>query len=76
MCRKNRKISEDEYAVCADSRRDLGNFTTEELNEYMIKAHRRFYLRVSYLLSQIYRAFQRKNFKLLTNGSKIIIAFM
>jgi anaerobic magnesium-protoporphyrin IX monomethyl ester cyclase len=51
------KISSNEFAVTADSRKGLGNFTEEELTKYIKKANTRFYLRPTYLLSQIYRAY-------------------
>ena len=72
---KNNKISNEEYTVMADSRRGLGNFTPEELFEFRDKATRRFYLRPSFLLGQIYRAFLRKNFNLLKYGSKVVNSF-
>ena len=72
---KNKKISEDEYTVIADSRRGLGNFTPEELIEFRNSATRRFYLRPSYILDQVYQAFLRKNFNLLKYGMKIITRF-
>ncbi|KYK29359.1 hypothetical protein AYK20_09830 [Thermoplasmatales archaeon SG8-52-1] len=67
---KNKKISEDETDVMADSRRGLGNLTHEELREYTNRALKNFYFRPTYLLSQIYRAFLRKDLSLLTNGMK------
>jgi radical SAM superfamily enzyme YgiQ (UPF0313 family) len=64
---KNKKISKDDYSVTADSRRDLGNFTPEELDEYSKKAFRRFYLRPKYIFSQIYRASLQKDNNQLKN---------
>lgn len=58
---KNNKISEDEYFVPADSNRELGNLTAEEINEYIKKASACFYFRPNYILNQIYRAFIRKD---------------
>jgi len=51
------KISKEEYAVAADSRRDLGYFTFEELNDFVKEATTRFYLRPRYFFGQIFRAF-------------------
>ncbi len=72
---KNKKISKDEYLVPSDSYRGLGNLTQKELEDYKIKAFRQFYLRPSYMLGQIYRAFLRKDFRLLTNGLRVITSF-
>jgi anaerobic magnesium-protoporphyrin IX monomethyl ester cyclase len=52
---ENGKISKDEYAVPADSQRRLGNFTLDELNDFVNKATARFYLRPQYLLAQAFR---------------------
>lgn len=71
---KNKKISKNEYSISADSRRDLGNFTSEELFEYTKKASWEFYSRPSYITSQIYRAFIRRDFKLLISGLGVITA--
>jgi len=51
------KISKDEYAVPADSRRGLGNFTIDELNYFVKKATTRFYLRPSFFFGQFLRDF-------------------
>ena len=69
---KNNKISKEEYVVVADSRRGLGNFMSEELVEYSKKATEQFYFRPSYISAQIYRAFLRRNFKLLKNGLEFV----
>ncbi len=49
------KISKEEYAVPADSQRGLGNFTLDELNDFVNKATSRFYLRPQYMLAQAFR---------------------
>ena len=64
---KNKKISKDEFTVTADSRRDLGNFTPAELNKYIKKAFRRFYLRPSYIFGQINRALLHNDINQLKN---------
>ena len=71
---KNKKIAEDEYMVPADSRRDLGNFTYEELHGYLQQAFRRFYLRPNYILRQISKCISRKDFSIVINGLKVIIS--
>jgi len=71
----HRKISKDEYAVPADSRRGLGNFTIEELNEYAKKATTCFYLRPWYLLSQFYRAMKDSDAIRLKNLFRVAISY-
>lgn len=66
------KISENEFMVPADTRRNLGSFTTEELKTYMWKAFRRFYFRPSYLLRQLYKAYMWKDIGLIKNGPKFL----
>lgn len=59
---KEGKISEsDGYAVLADSKRGLGNFTTQELEAFYKKAVLRFYLRPSYITDQIIRSIKNKD---------------
>lgn len=64
---KSGKIKEsDGYTVVADSRRGLGNFTREELDEFYRKAIKRFYLRPSYITRQILRTTRKKDFSIMT----------
>ena len=66
---KNGKITEDDgYMVIADSKRGLGNFTTEELQNYCKDAFKKFYLRPDYLVKQFYRCITRGDFRLLRAG--------
>jgi len=69
---KTGKIQESESLVGTDSRRGLGNFTLEELLEFTKGAYKQFYLRPSYLFSQIYKAFKRRDFNLLKTGMQSI----
>lgn len=69
---KNKKIAKDEYLVPSDSRRDLWNFTSEELYGYVQQAFRRFYLRPNYVLCQISKCISRKDFSIVINGLKVI----
>ncbi|MCX6667461.1 MAG: radical SAM protein [Euryarchaeota archaeon] len=73
---KQNKVSKDEYAVPADSRRDLGNFTYEELQEYSEKATSRFYLRPQYLLGQIYRALSSGDINRLKNMIQVAFSHL
>ena len=69
---ENGKISSDTFAVIADSRRELGNFTREELVAYIIHAYKSFYLRPTYLLGQTYRNMLRNDYSLLFHGLRFL----
>ena len=69
---KNNKISKEEYSVPTDSNRGLGSVTSEELDMYLKKAFKRFYMRPQYVFDQFRLALSRKDFNLLTNGLKFI----
>jgi len=69
---KNNKISSDTNVVFADSEKGLGNFTTKELLDYTTIAFRRFYLRPSYLLGQVYRRMSRSEYSLLFYGLRFL----
>jgi len=64
----NRLISEDEEMVPAIKERNLGNFTEKEIQEFTKEAFRRFYVRPVFLLSRVYRAFERRDYGLVTRG--------
>jgi len=72
---KSKKISPYQYATLADLSHDLGNFTKEELAEYIFSAFNTFYFRPNYILGQIYRTLLRKDYSLLINGFKFFIMF-
>lgn len=67
------KCENNEYVIPSDSRRDLGNFTPEELDEWSIKAYKEYYLRPGYFLHEIMMSFVRKDFRLLTNSLRIMM---
>jgi anaerobic magnesium-protoporphyrin IX monomethyl ester cyclase len=69
---KDKKISKHEYSVPVDTRRGLGVFTAEELQAYRRQALRRFYLRPSYIVSQLGRALVRGDLRVLSNGLRFI----
>ena len=63
------KISDDDgYFVCADSRKDLGNFTSQQLRDYCEKAFRRFYFRPKYITKELVKSLKRKDSSLLKIG--------
>ncbi len=70
---KDNKISQNEPVVVANKNRGLGKFTPMELQEFKKQAFNRFYKRPTYLLSQLYRTINRRDFELLANGLKYII---
>ena len=72
---KSDKIPSDGYSIPVDSRKGIGNFTIDELKEYTKEASRNFYLRPQFMLSQVVRAFQRKDFRLVTNGFNALKTF-
>jgi radical SAM superfamily enzyme YgiQ (UPF0313 family) len=65
---KNGKMKKDERGTLADSRKGLGNFTTEELIKYCEKATKRFYYRPSYISRQILRWIREKDRNFLKIG--------
>jgi radical SAM superfamily enzyme YgiQ (UPF0313 family) len=71
---ENNKISKDSFIEIADSEKGLGNFTREEIKSYTIQAYKTFYLRPSYLLSQISRSISRNDFSLLFKGWKFLFS--
>lgn len=72
---KKNKVSKDEYTVPADSKRDLGNFTYEELLDYSKKATSSFYLRPKYLFDQIFRALSTGDISRLKNIIQVILSY-
>ncbi|UCF11710.1 MAG: B12-binding domain-containing radical SAM protein [Thermoplasmatales archaeon] len=66
-------ISKDTLFVFADSEKGLGNLPGKELKEYSNIAFQRFYLRSTYIFSQIYRSILRNDYNLLINGLKFLL---
>ena len=61
-------ISDEEYIVPADSSRNLGNFSKQELNLYAIKAMKEFYMRPQFILRQMYKTLSQRNINMLIKG--------
>jgi radical SAM superfamily enzyme YgiQ (UPF0313 family) len=72
---KDKKISSDEYSALADSSHNLGNFTEDELIEYLIKAFKAFYFRPSYIIGQIFRTLSRGDYSLFITGLNFFVSF-
>ena len=63
-CRDGKISMDDGYSIMADSRKGLGNFTSEELIELQNQALKSFYLRPRYILHQILRSLKTGDFSL------------
>jgi radical SAM superfamily enzyme YgiQ (UPF0313 family) len=63
---------DDGFSIIADKKRGLGNFTSEELEEFTKKAFKRFYLRPSYVARQFYKSIGRKDFTIFKIGLSFI----
>lgn len=61
---ESEKIRSDEYAVTADSKRKLGNYTQQELSNYCKKASRAFYYRPTYVYHILKYCLQKNDFSL------------
>jgi len=69
---KNKQISPYQYAVVAEKGNNLGDFSKDELINYIINAYRTFYFRPNYIIAQIYRSILRNDIRLLLNGMKYL----
>jgi anaerobic magnesium-protoporphyrin IX monomethyl ester cyclase len=66
------KITSDEYYVTADIQRGLGQFTEQELNDYAMKAYKRFYIRPSLWIRQLWYAGKNQDTRFLKLGAKML----
>jgi len=64
------KIDSEEYAVQTDINRGLGMFTNEEISKFCKKAHRKFYFRPSYIMDELAKACNTKDFTFIKKGMK------
>lgn len=69
---KERKISKHDFQVPVDKRLGLGMFSTEELRAYKRQAFKRFYLRPTYIATQLGRALLRRDSRVLAHGLHFI----
>jgi len=69
---ENKKISKDMSVVLAGSEKGLGKLTQKEIEQYISVGFKRFYLRPTYLLGQIYRSMLRNDYSLLFHGLKFL----
>jgi magnesium-protoporphyrin IX monomethyl ester (oxidative) cyclase len=69
---KDKKISEDEYCVFADSNRGLGNLSLYDIKEYVRKAYGQFYFRPSYLINQTMKNLPKGNINTILYGMGLI----
>ncbi len=61
-------IKPDEYIVISGSKQGLAKLDFTELNNWLSKAYVQFYMRPSFYLRQIFRAFRRSDFRLIKAG--------
>ena len=66
------RIAPGEYLVFSDSRRGLSEFTKEEIEAYCKIAHKRFYLRPTYWMDQLYQVVRRRNVRSFMTVVKIL----
>ncbi len=68
------KISENEYIVYADSKRNLGLYTLEELIRICNKGHREFYIRLSFILKILIKSLRNNDFSYLQSYITILFS--
>ena len=68
------KLTKDDWFVPADSRKRLGNFTSEEIQNYLRLAYRGFYLRPQYIIGQLFRATVSKDYNRLITTLKVMLS--
>jgi len=71
----NGKIKSDEYFIVPDKRRDLGNFTEEELISYVNKIYYSYYFNPRLWLRELSFAISNQDFRFLKLGLKILYPF-
>lgn len=65
-------IQPDEGDLIGDSRRGLGNFTADELEEYTMKAQKSFYRNPTLWINEIKRAFKTRDTRFLKVGFRMM----
>lgn len=66
-------IEDKELCYFADSRKNLSNFTTEEINEFCLKAYKKFYMRPTFMIKEISKFIIRKEFNLIKVGLNLMM---
>jgi radical SAM superfamily enzyme YgiQ (UPF0313 family) len=59
---KEKKISEDDYLVLADSKRGLALFKEQEIAQYCVKARRDYYTRPTFMLRLLIKSLKNNDF--------------
>ena len=72
---KNGKIKPEEGNVLADSNRDLGNFTLDDLSNYTIKAHNRFFMNPALWFRTFAKAISERDFRFVNLGLRMVSGF-
>ena len=67
------KISEDGYSHLADSRKNLSNFTIEELRKFCGRGFKKFYLRPNYIIRQFKKSLTINDNYMIKMGIKTLM---
>ncbi|MCX6667824.1 MAG: radical SAM protein [Euryarchaeota archaeon] len=70
---KTGKINPEQPRVESGSIKGQGNFTRDELERWKLKANKEFYLNPRYIAGEIYRAFERRDMRMLKAGWKLFL---
>lgn len=73
---KDKKISNDEYCVFADSNKGLGILSSEEIEKYIRIGFRRFYFRPKYMADQVIGALKRGDLNIIIYGLGLQITYL
>lgn len=69
MENKNGNISEDDgYLIVSDSKRGLGNFTSDEIYYYCNMAFKKVHFTPKYVMRQFYKSLKKGDFTLIKQG--------
>ena len=70
---KEGEIKPDEGTIIADQNRGLGNFTSDELINFTMKAHKSFYLNPSLWKNEIASVLKKRNFSEINLGLRMLV---
>lgn len=70
---KEGKITPDQFIVYSDSRKNLGNFTPEELKKFLSNAFISYYVNPKLWIRELAEAISKKDFRLIKMGLKTFL---
>ena len=73
---KDNIISENDIYTLADSNRNLGNLSRDELRKYVVLGHKRFYYRPRYIANEVFKTLVRGDLNMLLYGLSLQTRFM